>query len=186
MKNKSIKIYLSIFTCILILFAYNNCNGGFSSNEGFSDSQGGSSSVIGEDPGDIINPPPIPEVPHDVCDLVPLKRVFPGYGGEALNDSAVNSVYFMTNLNTSGPGSITAAPSGSYIVPLIAGKILSNTSLVLSQNNIRFLGQLAPGHLSINGSTTFNPAPTVRFAGNNALWEHFSIRASDSLTSRQF
>ena len=49
------------------------------------------------------------------CDLLPLQRKYPGYGGEALNDSAVNSVYFMTNLNTSGPGSISAAPSGSYV-----------------------------------------------------------------------
>ena len=113
------------------------------------------------------------------CDLVPLQRDFPGFGGEALNDSAVDEVYFMTTLNPTGAGSISAAPSGSYIVPLVAGKIVSNTAVQLNQSNIRFLGQLAPGHLSINGSTVYNPSTTVRFNGSNALWEFFSIRSSD-------
>ncbi|MDC0434925.1 hypothetical protein OAM69_04720 [bacterium] len=111
--------------------------------------------------------------------LVPLQRKFPGYGGEALDDALVNSVYFMTSLNPTGPGSISAAPSGSYVVPLVAGKIVSDKTLRLPQDNIRFLGSLAPGHLSINGSKVFNPSQLVRFAGNNALWEHFSIRASE-------
>lgn len=113
------------------------------------------------------------------CDLVPLQREFPGFGGQVLNDSAVDKVYFMTTLNPTGSGSISAAPSGAYVVPLVAGKILSDTSLVLSQDNIRFLGSLAPGHLSINGSTVFNSSQLVRFDGSNALWEHFSLRASD-------
>ena len=183
MKNKSIKLYLSIFAYFLILLGYNNCDGSFTSNEGFLNSQSGTSLSSGESLSDGASPSPVSEVSPVTStprDLVPLKRDFPGYGGKALNDSAVNSIYFMTNLNTSGPGSISAAPSGSYVVPLVAGKIVSNTSLVLPQNNIRFLGQLAPGHLSINGSTIFNPGPTVRFNGSNALWEHFSIRASDN------
>ena len=111
--------------------------------------------------------------------LTPLRRSFPGYGGEALDDTSVTGVYFMTNTNASGPGSLAAAPSNTYIVPLVAGKIVSDTSIRLPQNNVRFLGSLAPGHLSINGSTVFNSGQLVKFDGSNALWEHFSIRASD-------
>lgn len=115
--------------------------------------------------------------------LTPLIREFPGYGGEALNDSDVTSVYFMENLNSSGAGSIAGAPSNAYVVPLVAGKIISNSRITLPQSNIRFLGQLAPGHLSINGTTTFNSQELVVFAGSNALWEYFTIRCSDNPTN---
>ena len=112
--------------------------------------------------------------------ITPLVRAFPGYGGEALDDSLVTSVYFMTNTNTSGAGSIADAPDGAYIVPLVAGKITKDTQVLLPQNNVRFLGQLAPGHLSVNGTSTYNPNPLVRFTGSNTLWSHLSIRASSA------
>jgi hypothetical protein len=139
--------------------------------------------IVEPEPNDVLEPIDgmLPKVDSEgQCVPVPLHREFPGFGGEALNDSVVDKVYFMTTLNPTGPGSISAAPSGSYIIPLVAGKIVSNTSLSLPQDNVRFLGSLAPGHLSINGSTVFNPAPLVEFDGSNALWEHFSIRASNT------
>ena len=125
-------------------------------------------------------PDTIPPDWPDTLRLVPLVRQFPGYGGEALNDSLVDSVYFMTNLNTSGAGSMAGAPSNAYIVPLVAGKVISNSRITLPQSNVRFLGQLAPGHLSVNGTTRFNSSELVVFGGSNALWEYFSIRCSDS------
>ena len=115
--------------------------------------------------------------------FTPLTRSFPGYGGDQLNDSLVNSVYFMTTLASSGTGSLEAAPSGSYIVPLVAGARSANVSVHLNQDNVRFLGQLAPGHISINGTASYNAGPTVRFNGDNALWEYLSLRASDVPTT---
>jgi len=126
-------------------------------------------------------PPPATGSNHDGSgNVVPLQRQYPGYGGAALDDSLVNSVYFMTTLNPTGTGSFSAAPNDAYIVPLVAGKIVSDDRINMPQNNVRFLGQLAPGHLSINGTTTFNSKELVVFEGSNTLWEHFSIRCSDN------
>ena len=112
--------------------------------------------------------------------LAPLQRSFPGYGGEALDETSVTGVYFMTNLNASGPGSLTAAPSNAYIVPLVAGEIKSDIGIVLSQSNVRFLGQLAPGRISLDGSSVYNNAPLVEFNGSNTLWQYLTLKSGDS------
>lgn len=115
-----------------------------------------------------------------VKEVTNLQRQFPGFGGEALNDSLVNSVYFITTLNPTGPGSISAAPSNAYIVPLVAGNITTSSSISMAQNNIRVLGQLAPGHLAIDGTTTVQPRPLLSIDGSNVLFEFLSLRSGDA------
>ena len=123
---------------------------------------------------------------HDADgNVVPLQRQYPGYGGEALNDSLINNVYFMTNLNLSGPGSLFAAPSGSYIVPLVAGEIQKPAYSVLSTPNLRFLGQLAPGRVSMDGDTTQNNGPTLELTGSNCLWEYITFKSGDDSSPNQ-
>ena len=128
-------------------------------------------------PGPAAQPDSIPA--DSIPALTPLQRRFPGHGGEAIDDKSVTGVYFMTNLNTSGAGSLAAAPSNAYIVPLVAGEIKSDTTILMAQNNVRFLGQLAPGRISIDGSTVFNREPLVEFRGSNALWEYLTLKAGD-------
>jgi autotransporter-associated beta strand protein len=98
-----------------------------------------------------------------------------GFGAHATGGRG-GDVYYVTNLNASGAGSlrygIESAPSaGRTIVFAVSGYIpLPGGNLRLVQNKITIAGQTAPG----DGIGLRNG--TVRISGNNSILRHLRIR----------
>ena len=68
-----------------------------------------------------------------------------GYGRFACVNQPAKSVYFVTNLNDSGPGSLRdgLSQSNRYIIFKVAGTITLNSTIIVNASNIYIAGQTA-------------------------------------------
>src|SRR5690242_10980763 len=97
-----------------------------------------------------------------------------GFGANATGGRA-GSVYHVTTLSDSGPGSFRdAVSSGNRIVVFDVGGYINLTSAVLVQDNITIAAQTAPGDgVGVMGrEVSFNDA-------HNVICRHFRFRQGD-------
>lgn len=102
---------------------------------------------------------------------------FPGAEGAGMyaTGGRGGSVYEVTNLNDSGPGSFRKAVSGSdrTVVFRVSGNIELEGGLHIVGPNLTIAGQTAPGAgISVNGNQT-------KIAGNNIILRYLRFRGGD-------
>jgi hypothetical protein len=113
-----------------------------------------------------------------------------GFGGNYLGTAPASgwfsnaTVYHVTNLSDSGPGSLRNAfvqnSSNKIIIFEVAGTIqLSGTLDIKNLTNYYIAGQTAPGPVSIQGGTTLINASNNR-TNSNIVMRYLSFRGSDS------
>ncbi|MAT70682.1 MAG: hypothetical protein CMJ58_14295 [Planctomycetaceae bacterium] len=105
----------------------------------------------------------------------PEAEGFGRYAKGARTNLSSASVYHVTNLNDSGPGSFRDAVSQSnrFVVFDVGGIVNINSGVVVS-SNVTIAGQTAPGGIAIYGDR-------VSFSGaNNVVSRHFAIRKGNA------
>lgn len=103
-----------------------------------------------------------------------------GFGAEATGGRG-GKVYFVTNLNDSGPGSLRAAieASGPRIVVFrVSGVIELKSSLQIKKGDITIAGQTSP-----EGITLTNERLEIR--ADNVVVRHLRIRLSDGIDPKK-
>ena len=88
------------------------------------------------------------------------------------------TVYHVTNLNDSGPGSFRDAVSAGnrFIVFDVGGIVTLNSAVSVDKSNLTIAGQTAPGGISFYGDK-------VSFSGaNNLIARHVAIRKGEAGT----
>ncbi len=126
-------------------------------------------------------PPPPPPPPPPPSNLA----AFPGAEGfgAAATGGRDGSVIYVTNLNSSGPGSLQWAidqPGAKYVLFKVSGVI--NDQIHLTNGNVTIAGQTSPGGITIRGLVT-DESPfqdqDVRAPGDfaeNWILQHIRIR----------
>lgn len=104
-----------------------------------------------------------------------------GYGSIATGGRG-GDVYYVTNLNTSGAGSLaegvnTSPPEGRTILFAVSGHIRLASNLTVRNNKITFAGQTAPG----DGISTWNK--TMNFIGNDLVIRNLRFRYGKQTSS---
>ena len=106
---------------------------------------------------------------------------FDGHGGQVV-DHTLDSVYAVTNLNASGPGSLEAAPAGSYVVfPNLSGTINSPDRLLMNQNRLWVMGQTSPAGIQVRGGNQDNHQGLIEVRGDGQIWQHLRVRPDGPL-----
>ncbi|MFK7693620.1 fibronectin type III domain-containing protein [Paenibacillus sp. HJGM_3] len=128
--------------------------------------------LVGPAVGTPLDPPPLrPEV---VPGTIPA---FPGAegGGKYATGGRGQDVYYVTNLNDSGPGSLRDAVSQSNrtILFQVSGTIELQSMLFVTASNLTIAGQSAPGD-----GITFKKH-TVVFQGDNLIARYLRFRTGD-------
>ncbi|SDD14546.1 Fibronectin type III domain-containing protein [Paenibacillus sp. UNCCL117] len=128
--------------------------------------------LVGPAVGTPLDPPPPP--PSVVPGTIPA---FPGAegGGKFATGGRGKDVYYVTNLNDSGPGSFRDAVSQSNrtILFKVSGTIELQSMLYVASSNLTIAGQSAPG----DGITFKNY--TVVFQGDNLIVRYLRFRTGD-------
>jgi pectate lyase len=107
---------------------------------------------------------------------------FPGAEGfgAAASGGRGGSVYFVTNLNTSGAGSFTECvkQTNATCVFTVGGAIdYGADELVISGKNLTIAGQTAPGGITIKGALVDGSGSAlVNLQGENIIMRHIAIR----------
>ncbi|MGG1516399.1 fibronectin type III domain-containing protein [Paenibacillus oryzisoli] len=128
--------------------------------------------LVGPAVGTPLDPPPLP--PSVVPGTIPA---FPGAegGGKFATGGRGTDVYYVTNLNDSGPGSFRDAVSESNrtILFKVSGTIELESMLYVTASNLTIAGQSAPGD-----GITFKKH-TVVFQGDNLIVRYLRFRTGD-------
>lgn len=102
-----------------------------------------------------------------------------GFGAIATGGRG-GSVYFVTNLNKSGSGSLTECVklSNTTCIFKVGGVInYGEDELVISGSNLTIAGQTAPGGITIQGALIAdNKSALVNLQGRNIIMRHIRIR----------
>lgn len=128
--------------------------------------------LVGPPVGTPLDPPPSP--PAVVPGAIPA---FPGAegGGKYATGGRGGDIYYVTNLNDSGPGSFRDAVSRSNrtILFQVSGTIELQSLLIVAASNLTIAGQSAPGD-----GIAFKKY-TVVFQGDNLIVRYLRFRTGD-------
>ncbi|HEV2296548.1 MAG TPA: autotransporter-associated beta strand repeat-containing protein [Tepidisphaeraceae bacterium] len=108
----------------------------------------------------------------------PEAEGFGRFAAGARTNLGAATVYHVTNLNDSGPGSFRDAVSQSnrFIVFDVGGIVTLNSAVSVDKSNLTIAGQTAPGGISFYGDK-------VSFSGaNNLIARHIAIRKGEAGT----
>ncbi|GBG07661.1 hypothetical protein PAT3040_02217 [Paenibacillus agaridevorans] len=128
--------------------------------------------LVGPAVGTPLDPPSLP--PSVIPGTIPA---FPGAegGGKFATGGRGQDVYYVTNLNDSGPGSFRDAVSQSNrtILFKVSGTIALESMLYVTSSNLTIAGQSAPGD-----GITFKKHSVV-FQGDNLIVRYLRFRTGD-------
>lgn len=112
-----------------------------------------------------------------------------GYGAVTTTGGAGGTVYYVTNLNNSGTGSLRAAleASGARTVLFkLGGTISVSTPIIVSSGDLTIAGQSAPsdsGGITLKNSGTLTEAP-LWIKASNIIIRHIRFRPGPSTTQQ--
>ncbi len=117
--------------------------------------------------------------PQQVSAAVPAFPGAEGFGAGATGGRG-GTVYYVTNLNTSGSGSFTECvkQSNTTCIFKVGGAINYGTEeVIISGSNLTIAGQTAPGGITIRGALTDDSGSAlVNLQGSNIIIRHIAIR----------
>ncbi len=106
-----------------------------------------------------------------------------GYAGTALNLQR-NSVYAVTNLADSGPGSLAAAPASSYVIfPNLSGTLAPSQRIQFRNRDIWVLGQTSPSGIQLRGGSGANHEGLIDIRADGHIWQHIRSRPDGPATT---
>ncbi len=113
----------------------------------------------------------------------PLFFIPEGHAGAVLNLQR-DSVYAVTNLSASGPGSLASAPASSYVIfPNLSGTLAPAQRIRFDQRDVWVLGQTSPSGIQLRGGSATNHEGLVDIRADGHIWQHIRSRPDGPATT---